>query len=78
VLDRTRRLSCGPGRDDEHEIQLDHIAIAAHRVADVPAVLGGVLGGWPTGAVEFASTRPVTPPETPHPAPGTVFRRGVA
>lgn len=31
------------------EIQLDHIAIAAHRMADAPAVLVGALGGAPTG-----------------------------
>lgn len=31
------------------EIQLDHIAIAAHRMADAPAVLVGALGGTPTG-----------------------------
>jgi methylmalonyl-CoA/ethylmalonyl-CoA epimerase len=30
-------------------IQLDHIAIAAHRMADAPAVLVGALGGAPTG-----------------------------
>jgi hypothetical protein len=31
------------------EIQLDHIAIAVHRMADAPAVLVGALGGAPTG-----------------------------
>jgi hypothetical protein len=31
------------------EIQLDHIAIAAHRMADAPGVLVGALGGAPTG-----------------------------
>lgn len=31
------------------EIQFDHIAIAAHRMADAPAVLVGALGGTPTG-----------------------------
>jgi len=29
--------------------ELDHIAIAAHRIADAPAVLVGILGGAPTG-----------------------------
>lgn len=32
-----------------NEIQFDHIAIAAHRMADAPAVLVGALGGTPTG-----------------------------
>jgi len=31
------------------EIWFDHIAIAAHRMADAPAVLVGALGGAPTG-----------------------------
>jgi hypothetical protein len=31
------------------EILFDHIAIAAHRMADAPAVLVGALGGTPTG-----------------------------
>ena len=31
------------------EIRFDHIAIAAHRMADAPAVLVGALGGTPTG-----------------------------
>ena len=31
------------------EIRLDHIALAAHRMADAAAVLVGVLGGAPTG-----------------------------
>ncbi len=31
------------------EIQFDHIAIAAYRMADAPAVLVGALGGAPTG-----------------------------
>jgi methylmalonyl-CoA/ethylmalonyl-CoA epimerase len=31
------------------EIRFDHIAIAAHRIADAPAVLAAALGGMPTG-----------------------------
>jgi catechol 2,3-dioxygenase-like lactoylglutathione lyase family enzyme len=30
-------------------VQFDHIAIAAHRMADAPAVLEGIFGGAPTG-----------------------------
>lgn len=32
-----------------NEIEFDHIAIAAHRMTDAPAVLVGVLGSVPTG-----------------------------
>jgi hypothetical protein len=73
------------------EIRLDHIAIAAHRMADAPAVLLGALGG--TGspmrivvdldpgadegpiAVEFTSARAIDLPPAPHPELGTMFRQ---
>ena len=39
------------------EIQLDHIAIAAHRLTDAPPLLVGVLGGIPFFGQEAASFR---------------------
>jgi catechol 2,3-dioxygenase-like lactoylglutathione lyase family enzyme len=39
------------------EIQLDHIAIAAHRLTDAPPILVGVLGGIPFFGQEAAAFR---------------------